>query len=154
MGNLDSKRDWGHAKDYVEMQWLMLQQELPEDFVIASGRMETVRKFIELTAINLGWDKFKEGKGIIWENEGINEVGRRADTEEIVIRIDPRYFRPTEVDELLGDSSKAREKLGWAPKITLEELISEMVENDLKEANKEALLIKEGFSDKNFIPTN
>ena len=109
MGNLDSKRDWGHAKDYVEMQWLMLQQKTPEDFVIASGRMETVRRFIELTAISLRWDKFDKGRGIIWENEGLNEVGKRADTKEIVIRIDPRYFRPTEVDQLLGDASKARE---------------------------------------------
>ena len=149
MGNLDSKRDWGHAKDYVEMQWLMLQQDIPEDFVIASGRMETVRRFIELTAINLGWDKFNKGKGIIWENKGINEVGKRADTNEIVIKIDPRYFRPTEVDELLGDPSKARDKLGWVPKITLEELISEMVENDINEANKENLLINKGFKVKN-----
>ena len=128
------------------MQWLMLQQDIPEDFVIASGRMETVRRFIELTAINLGWDKFNKGKGIIWENKGINEVGKRADTNEIVIRIDPRYFRPTEVDQLLGDPSKARDKLGWVPKITLEELISEMVENDLNEAKKENLLINKGFT--------
>ncbi len=139
MGNLDSKRDWGHARDYVEMQWLMLQQEVPEDFVIASGRMETVRRFIEITANKLGWNKNNKN-GIIWENEGLNEVGRRADTNEIVIRIDSRYFRPTEVDELLGDASKAKEKLGWSPSTTLEELVSEMVEHDLKEAKKEKLL--------------
>ncbi len=141
MGNLDSKRDWGHAKDYVEMQWLMLQQNYPEDFVIASGRMETVRRFIEITANNLGWNKNnKSNNGIVWENKGLNEVGRRADNNEIVIRIDSRYFRPTEVDELLGDASKARKKLGWSPSISLEELISEMVQFDLKEARKEKLL--------------
>jgi len=149
MGNLDSKRDWGHARDYVEMQWLMLQQSNPEDFVIATGRMETVRKFIELTAIRIGWDKFSPGIGIIWENEGVNEVGRRADTKDIVIRIDQRYFRPTEVDQLLGDPTKAKNNLGWTPKTTLEELISEMVENDLNEASKENLLKTKGFSIRN-----
>ena len=146
MGNLDSKRDWGHAKDYVEMQWLMLQQKTPEDFVIASGRMETVRGFIELTAISLGWDKFNKGRGIIWENEGMNEVGKRADTKEIVIRIDPRYFRPTEVDQLLGDASKARERLGWEAKISLEKLVEEMIENDLRIAEKDLYLKKKGFN--------
>jgi len=146
MGNLDSKRDWGHAKDYVEMQWLMLQQKKPEDFVIASGRMETVRRFIELTAIGLGWDKFEKGRGIIWENEGINEVGKRADTNEIVIRIDPRYFRPTEVDQLLGDASKARNKLGWQTKISLEKLVEEMIENDIKIAEKDLYLKEKGFN--------
>jgi GDPmannose 4,6-dehydratase len=145
MGNLDAKRDWGHARDYVEMQWLMLQQKSPEDYVIATGRMETVRKFIEITAACLGWDKNNKGKGIIWENQGINEVGRRQDTGEIVIKIDERYFRPTEVNELLGDASKARKKLGWSSKTSLEELISEMVEFDLKEAKKETLLKSKGF---------
>ena len=149
MGNLDSKRDWGHAKDYVEMQWLMLQQNNPEDFVIASGRMETVRKFIEITANNLGWGKNNDGRGIIWKNQGINEIGIRADTKEVVIRVDPRYFRPTEVDELLGDASKARKKLGWEPKTTLEELISEMVDYDLKESKKEKLLKEKGFNIRN-----
>ena len=149
LGNIDSKRDWGHAKDYVEMQWLMLQQENPEDFVIATGRMETVRKFLELTANSLGWNRNYDGPGIIWENEGINEIGRRADTKEIVIRIDSRYFRPTEVDMLLGDASKARKKLGWTPKINLEDLINEMVENDLNEAKKEKFLIDKGFTIRN-----
>ena len=149
LGNLDAKRDWGHAKDFVEMQWLMLQQNNPEDYVIASGRMETVRKFIEITANNLGWGKSNNGKGIIWKNQGINEVGIRADTNEIVIRIDQRYFRPTEVDELLGDASKARKKLGWKPKKTLEDLISEMVLNDLKESKKEKLLKEKGFNIRN-----
>ena len=113
--------------------------------VIATGRMETVRKFIELTAVCIGWDKLSPGIGIIWENEGVNEVGKRADTKDIVIRIDQRYFRPTEVDQLLGDPTKARKKLGWEPKITLEELISEMVKFDLNEADKENLLKNKGY---------
>tara|TARA_Y100001968_G_scaffold276975_1_gene271552 strand:- start:96 stop:560 length:465 start_codon:yes stop_codon:yes gene_type:complete len=145
MGNLDSKRDWGHAKDYVEMQWLMLQQQEPNDFVIATGRMETVRRFIEICAEKLNWNKNEELPAINWEGEGLDEVGRRADTNEIVIRIDPRYFRPTEVDELLGDSSKALKKLGWKPKINLEELAEEMINADKEDALKESLLMKEGF---------
>ena len=132
LGNIDAKRDWGHAKDYVEMQWMMLQIERPEDFVIATGRMETVRRFCELTANNLGWNK-GAASGIIWENKGINEVGRRADNGEIVIKIDPRYYRPTEVQELLGDATKAKNILNWEPKITLEYLVEEMVEEELKE---------------------
>ena len=111
MGNINSKRDWGHAKDYVHMQWLMLQQEKPEDFVIASGQTTTVREFIEICARKLGWNMRSKDKAIIWEGSGINEIGRRADTGDIVIRIDPRYFRPTEVDELLGDASKAKKNL-------------------------------------------
>ena len=108
VGNLDAKGDWGHAKDYVEMQWLMLQQEKPEDFVIATGRMETVRRFIEITANKIGWKKNARDKNsIIWEGEGTEEVGRRADTYEVVTKIDKRYFRPTEVNQLLGDSTKA-----------------------------------------------
>ncbi len=146
LGNLDSKRDWGHAKDYVTMQWLMLQQESPEDYVIASGRMETVRKFIEISAEKLCWNKDENGPAIIWEGKGLEEIGRRADTNEIVIKIDPRYFRPTEVDELLGDSSKAHEKLNWSPKITLEEIISEMIEFDKKEAKKELILKQSGMN--------
>ena len=109
MGNLDAKRDWGHAKDYVYMQWLMLQQEVPEDFVISTGKMYTVREFVELCALELGWNK-EGGAGIIWEEEGIDEVGIRADTGQIVVRVDSRYFRPTEVDELLGDSSKDKKE--------------------------------------------
>jgi GDPmannose 4,6-dehydratase len=139
MGNLDSLRDWGHARDYVEMQWLMLQQEKPEDFVIATGRQESVRHFIELTAIQLGWG------GIQWTGHGIDETGSRADTGAIVIRIDRRYFRPAEVETLLGDPSQAKLKLGWTPKITLEELVTEMVKADREEAAKEALLLREGF---------
>ncbi len=135
LGNLDSKRDWGHAKDYVKFQWLMLQQDKPDDFVIATGRMETVRRFIELSAHKLGWGD--KNKSIIWEGEGINEVGKRADTKEVVIKIDQRYFRPSEVDQLVGDAYKAHQKLGWKAKTSLEDLVSEMIENDKKEALKE-----------------
>ena len=140
LGNLDAKRDWGHAKDYVEMQWLMLQQDIPEDFVIATGRMITVRNFIEIAAKALGWSNKNNLNGIIWEGEGINEVGIRADTNEEVIKVDPRYFRPTEVDQLLGDPSKAKEKLGWVPKISLEEMIKEMIFHDIEEAKNKILI--------------
>ena len=109
MGNLDALRDWGHARDYVEMQWRMLQQEKPEDFVIATGRQESVRNFIELSTAALGWG------GLNWEGEGVDEIGRRTDNGEVVIRVDPRYFRPAEVETLLGDPGRAREKLGWTP---------------------------------------
>ncbi|RPG18010.1 MAG: GDP-mannose 4,6-dehydratase [Pelagibacteraceae bacterium TMED124] len=130
LGNIDAKRDWGHAQDYVEMQWKMLQLDKPEDFVIATGRMETVRRFCELTSNALGWNKNGGKSGILWENIGIKEIGRRADTGEIVIRIDPRYYRPTEVNELLGDASKAKRILGWEPKISLENLIKEMIKSE------------------------
>ena len=143
LGNLDAKRDWGHAKDYVEMQWMMLQNQVPEDFVISTGRMETVRRFCELSAIALGWStkNSEKPKGIIWEGHGKNEVGKREDTGEIVIRVDTRYYRPTEVDQLLGDSSKAKNVLGWEPKISLEEMILEMIIND-KELAKRDLKLK------------
>ena len=140
MGNLDSLRDWGHARDYVEMQWRMLQQEgPPEDFVIATGRQESVRRFIELTAFELGWG------GIQWQGEGLQETGTRADTGDIVVRIDPRYFRPAEVETLLGDPSRAKEKLGWTPTTTLEELVAEMVASDRQDAKKDAYLKQKGF---------
>tara|TARA_B100000886_G_scaffold209969_1_gene145334 strand:+ start:327 stop:1451 length:1125 start_codon:yes stop_codon:yes gene_type:complete len=145
LGNLDAKRDWGHAKDYVEMQWLMLQQNKPEDFVISTGRMESVRKFVELSAEKLGWKKNNNSPAIIWEGTGLKEVGRRADTNEVVIKIDPRYYRPTEVDQLQGDSTKARLKLGWEPKIKLDNLIEEMIKEDVKIAKKESLMIEKGF---------
>ena len=145
LGNLDAKRDWGHAKDYVEMQWLMLQQKLPEDFVISTGRQETVRKFIELSAKYLGWSKSDDESAITWKGSGLDEVGIRNDTGEVIIKIDQRYFRPTEVDNLLGDSTKARDKLGWKNKINFEELVQEMIDADLEEAKKEALLKKGGF---------
>jgi len=139
MGNLDSLRDWGHARDYVEMQWRMLQQEVPEDFVIATGRQESVRRFIELTAQQLGWGP------MVWEGTGLQETGRRPDTGAVVVRIDPRYFRPSEVETLLGDPKKAKEKLGWTPTTTLEELVAEMVAADKEEAAKEALLRRKGY---------
>ena len=138
MGNLDALRDWGHARDYVEMQWRMLQQESPQDYVIATGRQESVRRFLELTALELGWGALE------WEGEGVNEIGRRS-CGEVVVRIDPRYFRPTEVATLLGDPSKAREQLGWTPTTTLEELVAEMVAHDREEARKEAILRLKGF---------
>ena len=116
----------------------MLQQDTPEDYVISTGRAESVRKFAEISAHYLGWSK-ENNKGIIWEGEGLNEIGRRADTLEVVIKVDPRYFRPTEVDFLLGDSKKARINLGWSPKIKLEELIKEMIENDKEEEKKKIL---------------
>jgi GDPmannose 4,6-dehydratase len=140
MGNLDSLRDWGHARDYVEMQWRMLQQEQPEDFVIATGQQVSVRKFIELSVLKLGW------RGINWSGNGVDEIGTRADNGEVVLRIDPRYFRPAEVETLLGDPSKARIKLGWTPTTTLEELIEEMINNDKEDAEREAYLRKKGFS--------
>ena len=145
LGNINSKRDWGHAKDYVFMQWLMLQQSKPEDYVISTGKMVSVRKFIELCARKLGWNKNKNENPIIWEGEGVNEIGRRSDTQEIVIKIDPKYFRPTEVDELLGDSTKASKKLNWEPKISLDELVDEMITHDSNEAQKQAMLKNKGY---------
>ena len=120
------------------MQWLMLQQKEPEDYVIATGRMESVRNFIQMTAHKLGWGTFE--KAILWEGSGLNEVGRRADNGEIIIRIDPSYFRPAEVEELLGDPTYAKKKLGWEPQISLENLIDEMIDNDLKIAKNEKLI--------------
>ena len=146
MGNLNSLRDWGHARDYVEMQWRMLQQEFPSDYVIATGRKESVRKFIEIAANSLGWNKNSDSLGILWEGEGIKEIGRRADTGEIVIRIDPRYFRPCEVETLLGNPSKAARELGWEAKTTLEELIYEMMQEDISLAKQELLISKKGFN--------
>jgi GDPmannose 4,6-dehydratase len=123
------------------MQWRMLQQTgIPEDFVIATGRQESVRRFIELTANQLGWG------GIEWTGSGVEEQGRRADTGDLVVRIDPRYFRPAEVETLLGDPTKAHAKLGWTPTTTLEELVAEMVAADKEEAAKEAVLRREGFN--------
>jgi GDPmannose 4,6-dehydratase len=140
MGNLDSLRDWGHARDYVEMQWRMLQQEQPRDFVIATGRQESVRRFIELAALQLGWGAMQ------WQGAGLEETGIRADTGEVVVRVDPRYFRPAEVDTLLGDPTQAREQLGWTPTTTLEELVAEMVLADQEESAKEALLRRQGYA--------
>ncbi len=139
LGNIDAIRDWGHAKDYVEIQWKILQQENPEDFVIATGRQESVRRFIELSARELGWG------GIKWEGEGINEIGRRLDNNKVVIKIDPKYFRPCEVNTLVGDASKANKKLGWKSKISLEELVKEMIKYDKELAIKDNLLKNKGY---------
>jgi GDPmannose 4,6-dehydratase len=135
MGNIDSLRDWGHAKDYVRMQWMMLQQDQAEDFVIATGKQYSVRQFIEWTAGELGMY-------LRWEGSGVDEVGYWND--EPVVRIDPRYFRATEVDTLLGDPSKAKQKLGWVPEITAQEMCKEMVANDLEQAKQHALLKRYG----------
>jgi len=145
LGNLNALRDWGHAKDYVEMQWRMLQQDMPSDYVIATGRQESVRRFVELSANALGWGRGNES-GIIWEGKGIDEVGIRSDTGKIVIKIDSRYYRPCEVENLLGDPSKAAKELGWKAKITLEELVSEMISEDVSIAKKEVLIRNGGFN--------
>ena len=137
MGNIDALRDWGHAKDYVRMQWMMLQQDKPEDFVIATGMQYSVRQFIEWTAHDLGMS-------LRWQGAGVDEVGYWDDKP--VVRIDPRYFRPTEVDTLLGDPTKAKEKLGWVPEITAREMCAEMAAEDLAQAKKSALLKTHGFS--------
>ena len=138
IGNLDARRDWGHARDYVEMQWLMLQQDQPEDYVIATGEQYSVREFIETAADQLGIS-------IRWENKGIDEKGINEETGQVVVAVDPRYFRPTEVQDLLGDASKARQKLGWKPRTSFQELIAEMIEADIKEAQKDYLCRQEGF---------
>ena len=149
MGNMNALRDWGHAKDYVRMQWLMLQQDQPDDFVIATGQQYSVRQFIQWSAQHLGFE-------LQFEGEGVDEIGRvervlnKSNAKaikpgQVVVRVDPRYFRPTEVETLLGDPSKAKDKLGWEPVITTEEMCAEMVAEDLKEARKMALLKAHGF---------
>ena len=148
MGNLDSKRDWGHAKDYVEMQWRMLQLDKPEDFVIATGRQESVRRFIELSAEKLGWGT-KENPPIIWQGRGLDEIGIRGDNKKTVIRIDENYFRPSEVDSLLGSASKAFKLLDWEPNTSLEELVYEMIEHDLEIAKKDSFLKNQNFKNNN-----
>ncbi len=138
LGNLDAKRDWGHARDYVEMQWLMLQQEAPEDFVIATGIQYSVRDFVNAAAKELGID-------IRWEGQGVDEKGYDQHSGKCIVAVDPRYFRPTEVETLLGDPSKAKQKLGWEPQIPFEELVAEMVREDLKTAERDELCRREGF---------
>jgi GDPmannose 4,6-dehydratase len=153
LGNLDALRDWGHAKDYVRMQWMMLQQEQPEDFVIATGVQYSVRQFVEMSAKQLGFT-------VAWQGQGVDEVGvvneilspTAADrcpalrTGMVILRIDPRYFRPTEVETLLGDPTKARNKLGWYPEVTLPEMVKEMVESDLLEGRRALTLSKSGLN--------
>ena len=137
LGNLNSLRDWGHAKDYVEMQWLMLQQDHAEDFVIASGVQYSVRQFVEIAAKELGIS-------VKWKGKGVDEKGYDA-AGKCIVQVDPRYFRPTEVETLLGDPSKAKQKLGWVPKITFQEMVSEMVREDLKSAERDELIKHHGY---------
>jgi len=139
LGNIDAKRDWGHAKDYVEMQWLMLQQDKPEDFTISTGEQHSVREFIEVSAREVDIK-------IKWKGQGVDEVGIDSETNNIIIRIDKRYFRPTEVETLLGDSTKAKNKLNWYPKISFQELVREMMSKDMEEAKKDKLCKDQGFS--------
>ena len=143
LGNMDAKRDWGHAKDYVEMQWLMLQQDKPEDFTISTGVQYTVRDFVNAASKELGME-------LKWTGDGIDETGVDISTGKTIVRVDSRYFRPTEVETLLGDSTKAREQLGWTPKISFEELVKEMVMHDLNEAKKDNLCNQKGFSTYNY----
>ncbi|MGZ5037098.1 MAG: GDP-mannose 4,6-dehydratase [Usitatibacter sp.] len=137
LGNLEAKRDWGHAKDYVEMMWLMLQQDSAEDYVIATGEQFSVRQFVEAAAKEIGLSVAWKGKGT--EEKGYDAKGR------LIVAVDPRYFRPTEVETLLGDASKAKKKLGWAPKIRFPELVAEMMREDLKSAERDELVKKHGF---------
>ncbi len=139
LGNLDSRRDWGHARDYVRAQWLMLQQQIPEDFVIATGKQYSVRDFVVAAGARLGMR-------IEWRGEGVDEVGIDAVSGKTLVRVDPRYFRPTEVETLLGDATKAREKLGWVAEVGFPELVADMVESDLKVAKRDAMVAKEGYT--------
>ena len=138
LGNLDALRDWGHARDYVEMQWLMLQQDKPEDFVIATGVQHSVRDFVNVAAGEIGMQ-------IRWEGAGVDEKGYDAKTGKCIVSVDPRYFRPTEVATLLGDPSKAKRKLGWEPKTTFESLVREMMKEDVETAKRDELIKKHGF---------
>lgn len=147
LGNMDAKRDWGHARDYVEMQWLMLQQEQPEDYVIATGEQYSVRDFVDIAAGELDMQ-------IEWRGTGVEEIGiwtnadrkhSNSDRRRTIIRVDPNYFRPTEVETLLGDATKAKEKLGWTPRTTFRELVSEMVNEDFKSAQRDELIKKHGY---------
>ena len=139
MGNLDAKRDWGHARDYVEMQWLMLQQDTPDDYVIATGVQHSVREFIDAAAKTLDIN-------LRWTGSGVDEKGVDDDTGDIIIAVDPRYFRPTEVDTLLGNPAKARQQLGWKPRISFEALVEEMVLSDLEESKKDQLCKNAGYT--------
>lgn len=138
LGNLDARRDWGHARDYVEMQWLMLQQDKPEDFVIATGEQHSVREFVDLACAELGI-------GLRWTGSGLDERGE-DDKGRAIVRVDPRYFRPTEVETLLGDPSKAKQKLGWTPKTSFRELVAEMAREDLKSAERDMHARQQGYT--------
>jgi GDPmannose 4,6-dehydratase len=138
LGNLNAKRDWGHARDYVEMQWLMLQQDKPEDYVIATGKQYSVRDFVDAAA--------KEVEITLrWEGKDVDEKGFDAATGKCLVEVDPRYFRPAEVETLLGDASKARQQLGWVPKTSFAELVSEMMRHDYADAQRDELVKKHGF---------
>tara|TARA_R100000008_G_C3472557_1_gene109726 strand:- start:74 stop:529 length:456 start_codon:yes stop_codon:yes gene_type:complete len=139
LGNLDAKRDWGHAKDYVRAMWMMLQQDNADDYVIATESQITVREFVEKTGKVLGMN-------IVWEGTGLEEIGIDTNTGKKVVGVSPRYFRDAEVESLLGDSTKARRELGWEPEITIDQMVEEMVQKDLKIAKKEQLLIDNGYS--------
>jgi len=141
LGNLSAKRDWGHARDYVEAQWLMLQQDQPEDYVIASGEQHSVREFVAAAATALDME-------IRWQGQGVDEIGllQQATGEQVIVRVDPRYFRPTEVETLLGDPSKARRQLGWVPKTSFTDLVSEMVQQDVQTARRDSLVKQHGYS--------
>ena len=139
LGNIDSRRDWGHAKDFVRAQWLILQQSEPDDFVIATGEQHSVREFVDLAASHLDMN-------LRWEGSGAEETATDENSGEVIVRIDPRYYRPTEVETLLGDPSKAKSKLGWELEISFAELVQEMVESDLKLAERDALVQSEGFT--------
>jgi GDPmannose 4,6-dehydratase len=144
LGNLSARRDWGHARDFVEMQWMMLQQEKPEDYVIATGVQHSVRDFVDAAAKEVGIN-------IRWQGIGINEKGFDTKTGECIVEVDPRYFRPAEVETLLGDAGKAREKLGWVPKTTFKELVGEMMKEDFKAAQRDELVKKHGFKYFNYF---
>jgi GDPmannose 4,6-dehydratase len=137
LGNLDAKRDWGHARDYIEMQWLMLQQEKPQDYVIATGEQHSVREFVQRCAALLELDLTWHGTGV--DEKAVDSAGK------VVVAVDPRYFRPTEVETLLGDASKARRELGWEPRISFDELVREMVASDLNSAQRDALVLRHGY---------
>ncbi|WP_141056544.1 GDP-mannose 4,6-dehydratase [Tepidiphilus succinatimandens] len=138
LGNMNALRDWGHARDYVQMQWMMLQQETPEDFVIATGEQHSVREFVELAAKEIGIQ-------VQWEGQGENEKGYDAQTGKCIVAVDPKYYRPAEVETLLGDPTKARQKLGWVPTTSFQELVSEMMQEDMKEAQRDKLVKQHGF---------
>ena len=138
LGNINALRDWGHAKDYVEMQWLMLQQDVPDDYCIATGVQYSVRDFV-----NLAWGYL--GNKLHWEGEGMDEKGYDEETGQLIVAVDPRYFRPTEVETLLGNPTKAKEKLGWEPKITFEEMVHEMMESDVTLARRDSLVKSHGY---------
>jgi GDPmannose 4,6-dehydratase len=138
LGNLDALRDWGHARDYVEMQWLMLQQDKPEDYVIATGEQHSVREFVDIAAAEVGIK-------IRWEGKGVDEKGYNVNNGKCIVAVDPRYFRPAEVETLLGDPTKAKEKLGWVPKTSFQSLVTEMMQEDLRSAERDELIKRHGF---------